>query len=197
MLEEIFGSRVRAKLLSWLFSHADKRYYVRQLETIINEDATHISRELTRLERLGIVISEKTGNAKFFTANSASPIFKEMKGLALRARDIEGHHKEVKNGLGMKTLEEIKDILKKEKPFLKEKYGVSEIGLFGSFVRGEQKKKSDLDILVGFDRPIGFFRFLELEEYLKKRVGVRVDLVTKDALKPRIGRSILQELLPV
>jgi predicted nucleotidyltransferase len=58
----------------------------------------------------------------------------------------------------MKTLEEIKKILKQHKRELKEKYGVKEIGIFGSYVRGEQKKKSDIDILVEFyeDVEIGF-----------------------------------------
>ncbi len=94
----------------------------------------------------------------------------------------------------MKTLEEIKEILKNKKLFLKEKYSVSEIGVFGSYVRGEQKKKSDLDILVEFERPVGFFKFLELEEYLGEITGVKVDLVTKKALKPRIGKHILREV---
>jgi predicted nucleotidyltransferase len=81
----------------------------------------------------------------------------------------------------MKTLEEIKVILKQHKTELKEKYGVKEIGIFGSYVRGEQKKKSDIDILVEFyeDVEIGFLKFIELESYLSELVGRKVDLVTK------------------
>lgn len=69
----------------------------------------------------------------------------------------------------MKTLEEIKETLKKQKPFLKDKYHIRDIGIFGSFVKGEQQEKSDLDLLVEFEKPVGFFKFLELEEYLEMR----------------------------
>jgi predicted nucleotidyltransferase len=97
----------------------------------------------------------------------------------------------------MKTFEEIKEILKKQKPFLMEKYGVKEIGVFGSYVKGEQKDKSDLDVLVEFGRSIGFFEFLELEEYLENTIGVKVELVTKRALKPKIGEYILSEVVNI
>jgi predicted nucleotidyltransferase len=100
-------------------------------------------------------------------------------------------------GFRMKTFEEIKEILKKQKPFLMEKYGVTEIGVFGSYVTGKQKAKSDLDILVEFGRSIGFFEFLELEEYLANTLGVKVELVTKGALKPKIGEYILSEVVNI
>ncbi len=95
----------------------------------------------------------------------------------------------------MKTLEEIREIIEKHKEVLKEKYGVKEIGIFGSVVRGEAKAGSDVDILVEFERPIGFFRFLELEEYLSGLIGRKVDLVSKKALKPHIGKHILEEVV--
>jgi len=71
----------------------------------------------------------------------------------------------------MKTLEEINNMLKKYKEELKEKYGVKEIGIFGSYVRGEQDEESDLDILVEFERPIGFIRFMKLENSLSELLG--------------------------
>jgi predicted nucleotidyltransferase len=97
----------------------------------------------------------------------------------------------------MKTLEEIKEILIKEKPFLKEKYKVKDVGIFGSYVRGDQQDKSDLDILVEFESPVGFFKFLEIEEYLEEIIGIKVELVTKKALKPRIGEYILREVVNI
>lgn len=97
----------------------------------------------------------------------------------------------------MKTLEEIKEILIKEKPFLKEKYKIKDVGIFGSYVRGDQQEKSDLDILVEFESPVGFFKFLEIEEYLEKITGIKVELVTKKALKPRIGEYILREVVNI
>jgi len=94
-----------------------------------------------------------------------------------------------------KSLEEIKKIISKHKKELKEKYGVKEIGVFGSLVRGELKEESDIDILVEFEKPIGLFKFLELEEYLSNLLGKKVDLVSKKALKPHIGKYILEEVV--
>jgi hypothetical protein len=95
----------------------------------------------------------------------------------------------------MKNLKEIERIIKIHKPLLKEKYQVKQIGIFGSYVRGEQDKTSDLDVLVEFDKRVGFFKFLELEEYLQQLLHIKVDLVSKKALKPRIGQFILQEVV--
>ncbi len=97
----------------------------------------------------------------------------------------------------MKTLDEIKAIIEKHKKELRENYGVKEIGIFGSFVRGEARKDSDIDILVEFERPIGFFKFLELEEYLSNLIGRKVDLVSKKALKPHIGKYIFEEVVTI
>ena len=95
------------------------------------------------------------------------------------------------------SLERITNILKEHKEELKEKYGVKEIGIFGSYVRGEYKEKSDLDILVEFeeDAKIGLLRFVNMENRLSELIGVKVDLVEKSALKPRIGRHILKEVV--
>ena len=97
----------------------------------------------------------------------------------------------------MKTINKIKKQLETLKPVLKEKYQVETLGIFGSYTRGEQTKKSDADILVEFseDAHIGFFKFLELEEFLTQKLGVKVDLVTKNALKPRMKDQILKETI--
>lgn len=80
-----------------------------------------------------------------------------------------------------KTLKEIKTILENLKPELVKKYKIKEIGVFGSWVRGEQKKNSDIDILVEFEENAGIslFDFIEIEDYLRKKVGIKVDLVEK------------------
>ncbi|MFQ6091656.1 MAG: nucleotidyltransferase family protein [bacterium] len=98
-----------------------------------------------------------------------------------------------------KSLDEIKKILKKHEKELKEKYGVREIGIFGSYLRGEDKEKSDLDILVEFmpDAKISLLEFVELENYLSDLLGVKVDLVERSVLKPRIGKQILREVVYV
>ncbi len=96
-----------------------------------------------------------------------------------------------------KKIKDIEDTLERHKPMLKEKYSVKEIGVFGSYVRGEEKEGSDVDILVDFHETISLFDFVALEEYLSDLLGVKVDLVMKSALKPRIGRNIKREVVYV
>ena len=87
--------------------------------------------------------------------------------------------------------------LRKNKPVVEKKYGVKNLEVFGSYIRGEQKKGSDFDILVEFHRTIDLFKYIELENFLSKKIGVKVDLVMKDTLKPRIKDRILKEAIPV
>jgi len=97
----------------------------------------------------------------------------------------------------MKTIKEIKNLLSKHRKELEAKYKVKNIGVFGSFARGEQRTKSDIDILVEFKATVDFFEFLDLEEYLEGLLRVKVDLVTKRALKPLIKDKILNEVVYV
>jgi uncharacterized protein len=78
-------------------------------------------------------------------------------------------------------------------PQLREEYTVKEIGLFGSYARGVATKKSDVDLLVEFDRPVGW-EFLTLKIFLEDKLGVEVDLVTRNALKETLRESILEDL---
>lgn len=80
---------------------------------------------------------------------------------------------------------------------LRQKFEVKEIGIFGSYVRGEQKKKSDVDVLVTFYETIDLFKFVELENYLSDILGVKVDLVMKEGIKPRLKERILSEAVYV
>jgi len=93
----------------------------------------------------------------------------------------------------MKKLGEIEKKLKELKPNLRDKYKVKTIGLFGPYIRGEQKRESDLDILVEFSEPIGLLMFIELEDFLSERLEAKVDLVIRNALKPRIKDRIIKE----
>ena len=95
------------------------------------------------------------------------------------------------------TLEDALHTLRAHLPEIYQRYDVKSLGIFGSFVRGEQEGRSDLDILVEFQSPPTFFRFIEMEDYLSQLLGVRVDLVMKSALKPRIGERVLSEVVPV
>ena len=93
--------------------------------------------------------------------------------------------------------EEILKVLKKELPYIRKKYRVKSIGLFGSCVRGEERKESDIDILIEFEKPIGLFKFMELEEYLSQKLGRKVDLVEKEALKERIKPYVMEVVVYV
>ena len=94
----------------------------------------------------------------------------------------------------MAKVDQIKSILTKKKPFLVKKYKIKALGIFGSYVRREETKRSDLDLLVEFQESPGFLEFIEIENYLTDTLGIKVDLVMKSALKPRIGQHILNEV---
>lgn len=95
----------------------------------------------------------------------------------------------------MNSLKKIEKELTGHKNVLKKRFHIKKIGFFGSYARGEQNKKSDIDILVEFNRAIGLFEFMDIEEYLQNLLGKKVDLVSKKALKPRIGKRILEEVV--
>ena len=94
-------------------------------------------------------------------------------------------------------IENLKRQIEALKPVLRERFKVETIGIFGSYVRGEQKRKSDLDILIEFSDPPSLFEFVELEDFLSQKLRVKVDLIMKDALKSRIKDSILSEAVYV
>jgi hypothetical protein len=95
------------------------------------------------------------------------------------------------------TLGEIRQTLRDQLPALREEYKVKSLGVFGSYVRGENKPSSDLDLLVEFERAPTLFGFVRLERHLTETVGIKVDLVMKSVLKSEIGKHILAEVLPV
>jgi predicted nucleotidyltransferase len=92
-----------------------------------------------------------------------------------------------------KILEQINS----QNKILRDKYHVKTIGVFGSFARGDETENSDIDILVDFDLPIGFFDFIRLENDLSKILGKKVDLITKKAIKPAVKDNILREVIYV
>jgi predicted nucleotidyltransferase len=93
------------------------------------------------------------------------------------------------------NLQERLNKLKELKSELQQKYFIKQIGIFGSYIRGEENIQSDLDILVEFYKPVDIFKFIELERILSKELNIKVDLVSKKALKPFIGRKILNEVV--
>lgn len=95
----------------------------------------------------------------------------------------------------MTKLDEIKEIIKKSKPLVKKEYKVKKIGVFGSYVKNNNTKKSDLDILVGFEDAISLLKFVRLENYLQGLLKIKIDLVFSGNLRPEIRDTILDEVI--
>jgi predicted nucleotidyltransferase len=93
----------------------------------------------------------------------------------------------------MLTKEEIRKILISHKDDLRNMYGVKEIGIFGSYIRGEQKETSDIDMLIEFERPISLLKMVSLENYLSDLLGLKVDIVPKEDVRPELKDEILAE----
>ena len=97
-----------------------------------------------------------------------------------------------------RRLEDIEAALRFELPELRRRWGVRSMGVFGSYARGQQRRGSDLDVLVEFDgRPLSLLRFIELEQHLSDLLGVKVDLVERDTLRPAMSLRILDDVRPL
>jgi len=125
-IEKIFGSRIRAKILGWLFTHPDESFFVRQMALILKEDPTNVSREMARLEELGILRSKRNGNLKHFKTNQECPFFEELKGLVLKTSGVAGRIRS--------SLERLA--------------GIEFAFIYGSYAKGEEKAGSDVDLLI-------------------------------------------------
>ena len=137
LLDGLLGSKLRAKVLGWLFTHADERYYVRQLTKILEDDPTNISRELARLERMGLLTLVVSGRQKYYQANTLSPIFDEIHRLMVKTYGVA-------------------DVLRTAlEPLSKE---IITAFIFGSFAKGTEKRSSDIDLMavgeVSFDEMV-------------------------------------------
>lgn len=95
----------------------------------------------------------------------------------------------------MRKLDDIMNELRRLRPQLQRRYPIRQMGVFGSYVHGNQREDSDLDVLVELGDGIGLIELIGLKQELSDAIGLNVDLVTKDALKPRIGRRILSEVV--
>jgi predicted nucleotidyltransferase len=143
-MERLFGSKLRSKVLGWFFTHVDERFFVRQLKSLLNEDPTNLSRELSRLESLNILVSEREGRQKYFRVNKGSPFFEEMKGLILKTAGVAGVIKTALERIG----------------------GIKYAFVYGSFAKNQERTESDVDLIV-----IGKANLDEIEDALSKAEG--------------------------
>lgn len=155
-IEKIFGSRIRAKVLAWFYMNHDESFFVRQLAAIIKEDSTNLSRELSNLEKAGILSSTRQGNLKYFHANKNCAFFNELKGFILKTVGIIGELKF--------SLENFSHI----------KYAF----IYGSYARGEESADSDVDLIIIGD--VDLDRLDLLVSNLEKKFGRTINHVTYD-----------------
>ena len=134
LLESLLGSRLRARLLGWLFSHPDERFFVRQLASLLGEDSTNLSRELARLAEQGIVLSSREGQQKYYQVNPRCSVYPELRGLILKT-----------SGLG--------DVLREGLRSLADRIRTAFV--FGSFASVKEDADSDIDLVVLGDVSLG------------------------------------------
>ncbi|MHB8905917.1 MAG: nucleotidyltransferase family protein [Melioribacteraceae bacterium] len=96
-----------------------------------------------------------------------------------------------------KNLDQILQIIRLLLPTLQKEFNVRTLEIFGSYIRKDQKPKSDLDLLVMFSKTPTLIQFIELENFLSDKIGIKVDLVMKDSIRPRLRNSILNGAIPV
>jgi uncharacterized protein len=152
LLESLLGSRLRAGLLGWLFSHPGERYFVRQLAVLLGEDSTNLSRELARLADLGIVIGSRGGQQKYFQVNEEAPVFPELRGLVLKT-----------SGLG--------DLIRESLRPLSDRIRLCFV--FGSVAAGKADAASDIDLLVVGD--VSLRELVEALSPIQNRLGREVN----------------------
>jgi DNA-binding transcriptional ArsR family regulator len=103
MLEKLFTSGIRADIMSLLFNNPEEKFYVREIARLANKNPSGIKRELDKLEQMGLVKSEKEGNLKYFTVNTKSALFPELKGLIAKSLGLPGALKSVLKASEAKT----------------------------------------------------------------------------------------------
>lgn len=144
-------SKTKLNLLAFLFGHADDAYYVRELSTLINEDAGNLSRELRRLEEEGVLRSRAKGRIKLYHLDKTCPIYSELKGILFKTEGAEGS---------------LKKLLMKYK-------GIDTAFIYGSFAKGSEKNNSDIDLIIigKFNRDQFTSELRSLESKLHREVN--------------------------
>ena len=123
---QLTKSRLRQKILSYYFTNPVKHLYVRQLASILKEDPGNLSKELVKLKKEGVFISEAKGNQKHFYLNKQYPLYNELKSILFKTVGVEGR---------------LKDIIGKMK-------GVELSFIYGSYAANKENASSDIDLLI-------------------------------------------------
>jgi predicted nucleotidyltransferase len=175
MIERLFGSRLRTKLLGWLLSHPDESFFVRQIAQLIDENSTNISRELRRLEEMGIVQSEKRANLRYYKVNSKCPFYEELRGLFLKTVGVPS---------------ELKEALKSLK-------GIVTAFMYGSFSRGQESSRFDVDLFIvgNIDEDKLLESVADLENKLGREINYSICGLEEFRKKRREGNAAINTVL--
>ena len=192
MLETLFGSKLRVKVLGQLFAHPGERYFVRQLAAVVGEDSTNVSRELGRLEQAGLLVSITEGRQKYYRADRKSPLFKDIRALLTHLPAVQNRVRPDSSALLSRRLK----INRPELNGFCRINHIQKLSLFGSVLRDDFKPESDIDVLVEFrpGKTPGFLKLAGMEEELSGIIGGRkVDLRTPQDLSPHLRGRVMAE----
>jgi len=176
MLEFLFGSALRAKIIGWLTTHPDERFFVRELTSYLNEDSTNVSRELVKLANHNLLIRSEEGRQVYYRANKEFPIFEELRSISLKYM-----------GAG--------DIIREAFASLKDKIKVACI--FGSFARGEEVETSDIDLMILGDLKLSEIssKISSAEEKLNREINPVVYRLTEFKNRVKEGDHFLNSMM--
>ena len=174
LLDKLFGSRTRAGLLGWFFAHSGEPYSVRQLASILGDDPSNLSKELSKLEDLGILISSRERNLKRFQVNQDCAFGPELKGLMQKTTGIMGR---------------LRSVLQAAK-------GIGFAFVYGSFAKGTENAESDIDLLIVGDIDLDKLDriFIGLEKAFGRTVNYVLYTKREYETKKAEGNAFLQEV---
>ena len=164
MLEKLFTSRTRVKILTLFMMNPGQEFFLREISRLTNENLNSVGRELKNLEELGLLESEKKGNSKYFSIETDYPIYPELRSIIMKT---EGINKPIKELLSQIDTVEVAFI-------------------YGSFASGQANKESDLDLFVvgKTDEDELLEGISQLEEKLKREINYY--LISKDEFEEKI-----------
>lgn len=147
----LFNTRLRQKLLTYSFTHPDEEYYVRELASLIDEDAGNLSRELRKFEKEGFYKSYSKGGLKFYSLDKSHPLFKEIKKIIFKTEGVEG------------AIRRLVSVYK----------DISYAFIHGSYAKNKEKKTSDIDLILVGNFPLNTFtrEIRKLESKLSREIN--------------------------
>jgi predicted nucleotidyltransferase len=150
-MNPLITSKLKSKILAYFFTNPEASCYVRELASILDEDAGNLSRELRDLEGGGMFISDTRGRSKFYSLNKRYPLFNEIKKIIFKTEGIEGSLKQL----------------------IAAYRGIDTAFIYGSYAKGKERKASDVDIVVVGELPRDDFttRLRVLESKLNREIN--------------------------